>query len=414
VNRTPSAAALAAALGLAVLAPGAAAQGPAAMLEAMPQAKPAVPANPPQSVISERYREIEVVVQEALPAAPAAKPAAPPPAKVAPPAAPKPEYRPAPQQYHSKSVPDVTVTRENPQNVNVSIRINSPGDNGPVTQTNNAGGGLAPAPATRPEPPKSAPDAAGVQPDATGSGAGASPDAGVLPEGATPSGGPPDNWEWIWTSACFGGTGGAPAAAAAARSGWVWRWSCDEDLPPPNLADAIGEIPRPDALSTLPSVAAAMPDIEELIPGLPGADRQAARRPSPESAKSDAAAGPVRRERPPPAAAIAPVAAGTLFATAPRPPIAAAAHAASPAQPTAQARPRDAGRASTILPSGDGGPAAGAASGLGGGASLLLAGWLAVLALALALVVPRLWLRRWSGPIWRLPWPRATRLERPG
>jgi hypothetical protein len=409
VNRALSAAALAAALGLAVLAPGAAAQDPPAMLEAMPQAEPAAPAIPQQGVISERYREIEVVVQQALPAAPAAKPAAPPPAKAAPAPAPKPEYHPAPPQYHSKSAPDVTVTQQDPQNVNVSIRINSPGDNGSVTQTNSAGGGSAPAPATRLEPTKTAPVGA-AEPD----GSGAAPDAaGMLPDGAAPAGGPPDNWEWIWTSACFGATGGAPAAAAAASSGWVWRWSCDEDLPPPNLADAIGEIPRPDVLPSLPSVAAGMPDVEDLVPAVPGHDRQAAPRPQPQRAHSDAAAAPVRRERPPPAAAVVPVATSPLFAAGSRPLVAPAARVA-PAQPKAQARPRDVGRASTILPSGDGGPAAGAASGLGGAVSLLLAGWLAVLVLALGLVLPRLWLRRWSGPNWRLPWPRSTRLERPG
>ena len=63
MTRLQSAAAVAAALGLAVLAPAATAQDPAAMLEAMPQA----PANPPESVISDQYREIEAVVTEALP-----------------------------------------------------------------------------------------------------------------------------------------------------------------------------------------------------------------------------------------------------------------------------------------------------------------------------------------------------------
>src|SRR5687768_2686245 len=135
VTRLPAAAAVAAALGLAVLAPAAAAQDPAAMFEAMPQA----PANPPESVISDQYREIETVVTEALPAAPPAEPAAPPPAPPKPAAAPEPEYHPEPKQYHSESPSEVTVTQANPQNINVSIRINSPGDDGPVTQINNTG-----------------------------------------------------------------------------------------------------------------------------------------------------------------------------------------------------------------------------------------------------------------------------------
>jgi hypothetical protein len=46
--------------------------------------------------------------------------------------------------------------------------------------------------------------------------------------------------------------------------------------------------------------------------------------------------------------------------------------------------------------------------------SLLLVGWIAVLVCALALVIPQIWRRRWSGPPTRKPAPRAMRLERPG
>ncbi|HET8757229.1 MAG TPA: hypothetical protein VFM58_14515, partial [Solirubrobacteraceae bacterium] len=60
------------------------------------------------------------------------------------------------------------------------------------------------------------------------------------------------------------------------------------------------------------------------------------------------------------------------------------------------------------------GPSAGAATGLGAAFSLLLGAWTAVLVCALALVVPRMRRRRWSGPPWRLPPPRPARLERPG
>ena len=43
-------------------------------------------------------------------------------------------------QYHSETPSNVSVTQTQPSNVNVSIRINSPGDDGPVVQINNAGG----------------------------------------------------------------------------------------------------------------------------------------------------------------------------------------------------------------------------------------------------------------------------------
>ena len=396
MNRVPAAAALAAALGLAVLAPAAVAQDPAAMLEAMP----AVPANPPESVVSEQYREIEVVVREALPATPVAKPAAPPVAPAAPPEAPKPEYQPEREQYHSEQAPDVTVTQRNPQNVNVSIRINSPGDEGPVTQTNNAV--VVPTPA-KAEPPSASPGGA-----AAGGGTPLAPE--------TAAGGMPDTWEWVWTSACFGGDGGGPAAATASAR-WVWRWSCGADAPAalaPNLAEGVGALPGADALASWPSMPAAPPEVAELLAPLAGEPPPAAR-PDPERGRSGDAAGPARRERPPPASgSILALDRGAPIAVSPGPAVAAT-RAAPHARPVAQARPRDAGRAAGLsLPSGADGPAAGPASGFGGAASLLLAGWIAVLVSALGLVLPRLWLRRWTGPAWRLPWPRGPRLERPG
>jgi hypothetical protein len=390
VTRLPSAAAVAAALALAVLAPAAMAQDPAAMLEAMPQA----PANPPESVISDQYREIETVVTEALPAAPAAKPAAPPPAPPEPAAAQEPEYHPGPQQYHSETPSQVTVTQANPQNVNVSIRINSPGDDGPVTQINNTGSVSTAAPAPAPERPKA---------------------ADPPPAGAADAPAGPDSWEWIWTSACFGGAPGGGAPVATTSSRWVWRWSCG-DTPLPVVAEGVGEIADElgavvgrGEVADLPSMPAG-----ELLTPLAGREPRPARPARPEARRSAEAAGPLTRERPPPAAGLVPVAAsGLLGAGASPPPIPAVDAAPPPARPKAQAQPRD--DTGSTTPSGAGsGLAAGPANGSGGGTSLLLAGWIAVLASALGLVLPRLWLRRWSGPAWRIPWPRASRLERPG
>ena len=77
---------------------------------------------PQNSVISEQYPDIATVVDEAVEAVPATPPA---------PVPPQP-----PEQYHSET-PDVSVTpQQQPSNVNVSIRINSPGDDGPVVQIN--------------------------------------------------------------------------------------------------------------------------------------------------------------------------------------------------------------------------------------------------------------------------------------
>ncbi|HET8758733.1 MAG TPA: hypothetical protein VFM58_22135, partial [Solirubrobacteraceae bacterium] len=107
--------------------------------------------------------------------------------------------------------------------MNVSIRINSPGDDGPVTQINAAGGDVVSVvhpPAQGPSGPAPAP---------------AAPPVSALP----------DNWTWIWTSACFGGGGGGgaqPASAATAGPSWHWEWSC-------GAGDTVGglPLPRPDA-----------------------------------------------------------------------------------------------------------------------------------------------------------------------
>ena len=395
MNRPPYLAAVAAALGLAVLAPAAMAQDPAAMLEAAS----AAPAIPPESVVSEQYREIEVVVREALPAAPAATPAAPPSAPAPPPPAAKPEYQPEPKQYHSEQAPDVTVTQQNPQNVNVSIRINSPGDDGPVTQTNVAGGRAA-------EPPASG--NGGGAPAASSAPDPPAPAAGL----ESPGGGMPDTWEWVWTSACFGGDGAGPVAAAASAR-WVWRWSCGAEAPAvlPNLAEGVGALP--DTLAAWRSMPEGLPRVDELLPEVSGGDLQSAARPDRERGRSGDAVGPARRERPPPRS-ILPADPAIALAAATQPPVDAA-RAAPHARPQAQARPRDTGRAAGLsIPSGDDGPAAGPASGSGGAASLLLAGSMAVLVSALGFALPQLWLRRRSGPAWRLPWPRSPRLERPG
>ena len=372
------------------------------MLEAMP----AVPANPPESVVSEQYREIEVVVREALPAAPVAKPAAPPVAPAAPPAAPKPEYQPEREQYHSEQAPDVTVTQQNPQNVNVSIRINSPGDDGPVTQTNNAV--VVPTPA-KAEPPSASPGggpAAGGGCGPTGGGrrprpgrgrrdarhVGVGVDVRVLRRRRRPRCGRCERALGVALVVRRGRARGvAPESRRRARRA------------------AGGRHPRVLAV-----------DAGRAARGRRAAG--AARRRAAGRGTSRTRARTIRRRRRArqpgaPAArvgSILPLDRGAALA-APLGPRVDAARAAPHARPAAQARPRDAGRAAGLsLPSGADGPAAGPASGFGGAASLLLAGWIAVLLSALGLVLPRLWLRRWTGPAWRLPWPRGPRLERPG
>jgi hypothetical protein len=383
---------------LALLAPAAAAQVPSIELPAVPDVAaqmPNIPAAAPSAAISDQYQAIAAAVQQAAPAAPAPQPAAAP--KPAPVATPAPTAAPKPEadRYHSETTPNVSVTQTQPENVNVSIRINSPGDDGPVVQVTGAGADVVTNVVNQIAGP---PDPAAQAP--------ASPPASALP----------DSWTWVWTSACFGGSGGGAPTAAAATAGWNWQWSCDQDGPP-----AGAPLPGPDAFpgmspGDLPGLAdvPALADVPLAAAALP---EQAVAGESRAHARPERAAAV--KQRPPPTGP--PPAAGGLLGAGPspgaiaQPVVALAAHAGRAVRHAVEAQARPARDADSNLPSGAGGPSAGAATAaLGAAMSLLLGTWIAVLVCAVALVVPRIWRRRWSGPPWRTPAPRAARLERPG
>ena len=370
-------AALLAALALAVAPSSAAAQDPAALVEA---------AIPHDSAISEQYQRVQEVLDQAAAAIPDT-PLAPPAAEsepVAPPPPPAPEPpRPEPQ-YHSETPSNVSVTQQQPSNVNVSIRINSPGDDGPVVQINNAGGTAV---VEQIEQVAQRPPAA--------------------PEPAAPVGGDlPDTWEWVWTSACFGG---APrAGAASAVPGWSWRWSCDEPAgdDDEDVVSGVSAVPDVGVPRAGELIAAAAPTFAAAPPT--AAERERARSRAPAVAPDGAGSPPATRGGPPRP-----------------PPLLAGASAHAPPLPVAE-RPQPAERASVRAgpgrrdgsdssspPSGED-PVLGAATGLGTVASLLLGIWSAVLATACVLALPRLRHRRWSGLTWRLTRLPSARLERPG
>ncbi len=379
-------AALLAALAVALSPAGASAQDPAELVEA---------AIPHDSAISEQYQRVQEVLDKAaavVPDAPLAPPVAesePAPAATPAPAPPAPEPPPPKQQYHSETPSNVSVTQQQPSNVNVSIRINSPGDDGPVVQINNAGG------TTQVE--QIIERAAPPQPEPA----------------APPTGGDlPDTWEWVWTSACFGGAPGA--SAAAARPGWSWRWSCGE-AGEPGGDDVLAGLPgMPDA--GVPDVdefvAAAGPSFAEISPAAAAAPERPRSRPD-LRARTGPLSGGNGRAGPPPARgtpAAQPLVAG---ASAHAPPAAADRNRHAPrAAAEASPGPGDDGASSNLPPGG--GPGLGAATALGSMASILLGIWTAVLATACVLVIPRLRHRRWSGLTRRLTRLPSLRLERPG
>ncbi len=128
------------------------------------------------------------------------------------------------------SVATTTASQTAPTNLNVVIRVNSPGDDGPVTQSNTAGGGLGAAPAGG----ATAPAGTGVS---------------VAP---TASETLPTTWIWNWTWSavdCASGLSSPPQSVVADGTWtWTWSWGC-APAPPPRLQVVLPTVAAPSHIS---------------------------------------------------------------------------------------------------------------------------------------------------------------------
>jgi nicotinate-nucleotide--dimethylbenzimidazole phosphoribosyltransferase len=180
----------------------------------------ALPAVPAQTTAAEPVTAGAV-------AAPPPEPAVEEPAEAVPAVNPTPDAPPAP-----------AATQTAPTNVNVSVRVDSPGDNGAVEQANvavvsgDAGSGTDTEPQYQPDAPQyqeSIP-------------APAAPAADPAPEPPTAEPAPPaDGWEWNWDWNCGDGIPEIPIPPEVATQNWTWNWdwNCgDADSLP---ANTIGE-----------------------------------------------------------------------------------------------------------------------------------------------------------------------------
>lgn len=151
----------------------------------------------------------------APPPAPVTAPAPEPLEQAVAPPPPAPDSPPAPEPPASAQAAP-TAAQDEPANLNVSVRIDSAGDEGPVTQVNVAAG-------TPPEQYR--PDASRYQPVV--------PTDMSVDEPAAPSQAADEPaWEWEVSPGC----GGEPAASVSAPSQaltrnwiWKWRWNCASD-----------------------------------------------------------------------------------------------------------------------------------------------------------------------------------------
>ena len=129
--------------------------------------------------------------------------------------------------------PSPAVVQSSPANVNVSVRVGSPGDNGPVTQVNVA--------ATMTASGTTAPTAATESADSRTSGApqtqqGAGAEPVVSPGGSTaisPAAQETDAWTWQWdcmSAPSFDSLSPSGSSGGSIPSNWTWIWNCDGNM----------------------------------------------------------------------------------------------------------------------------------------------------------------------------------------
>jgi hypothetical protein len=184
---------------------------PATAVGVLPSTLPAVPA---QTTAAE---PVPVGAVAAPPPAPAAEtPVEAPPAAIPTPDAP----------------PSGTVSQTAPGNVNVSVRVDSPGDDGTVEQVNAAV--AEPAAQYQPEPtqyqePIPAPDAQQAAPTAQP----AASESAAEADGST--------WTWEWDCGDAAPNIAVPADVGVENWTWNWNWNCGE--PDSATANSAGEKP---------------------------------------------------------------------------------------------------------------------------------------------------------------------------
>jgi hypothetical protein len=417
------------------VAPEVPAPAPPAVVQTPPPAPRYQADDAPQYQIKEPSSNSDLVSQPEAPAVPASKPAtkapAParedPPAPAAEPARPDPPAEPAhdqpPAQLDPNGLDDIAAVIDSavefPElpaqtpdaglpvpvpvpapatpapaptapavgNLNLSVRIFSPGDDGPVTQIISAGGGGAEVP--------------------SGS---AAPTTWIW------------NWNWDWGGGGACDPGAAAPAPGVAGWNWNWTWTCGADAPlpdagslpdmlPPVIAQSLNDIADMPSIESLADIELPIADIELPIAGLPGVQV------SPAQADSAADAPESRggRERPGFPSRLFPH--GGLGARVQAPPLvpAAAVLAAPGVRKIAPERQsgRDIKHARGLIPASNGiaGPSLAAASAAGAagassGPALLTTLLLALLSFFASALLAGAGLPRLK--------PRSSRLERPG
>ena len=137
-----------------------------------------------------------------------------------------------PSETPVSPLPDAVVEQVRPVNVNISLRVESPGDNGPVSQDNAALGAvtaeLVTTPAAGAQSQPAAPQPApAVQADtAPPAPAPAAPESPAATAAA-----PTEQWDWTWEWSCgevISPDIVLPGTSSLPIWNWNWNWNCGE------------------------------------------------------------------------------------------------------------------------------------------------------------------------------------------
>ncbi len=184
----------------------------------LPTALPAAPALP---AVPAQTTAAEPVTVGAV-AAPPPEPAVEAPAEAVP-TAPTPDAPPSPE-----------VTQTAPTNVNVSVRVDSPGDNGSVEQVNNAASTTETAPQYQPDPPQ-------YQEPIPASDAPTAESAPQPPSSAPASAA--EGWDWNWEWNCGDAIPEIAVPTDAGVQNWTWNWDWNCEDPNSISTNTVGEKP---------------------------------------------------------------------------------------------------------------------------------------------------------------------------
>ena len=156
-------------------------------------------------------------------------------------------------------------TQTAPRNISISVRIDSPGSDGAVTQTTSAAANAAPSANTQYQPPatqypaSSTPAAPAPQPDPAAPAP--QPDASPAPAPApaqpvTPA---PSSWVWNLTVSGCGDTNGSDITEPidTGIQGWIWNWNIGTICQP---AAPISPVNTPESESGISPPSIPLPD----------------------------------------------------------------------------------------------------------------------------------------------------------